>query len=627
MLQNIREKTSGWIAYLIIGLISIPFVLAGITSYFGGGDIAPAAVVDGDEITSRQLDYAYANYQQRLKSIFGGKIPEAYDNEMVLKEQVRDQLIEEQVLMKHVQSENFRLGDQALNNKIVSMSIFHEDGRFNSELYQSQLQSQGISPLQFEADLRRSEEMLQIRRAISASAIKSKVREAEKHALDSQEREVSSLILPIDVESTEVSDDELDKEYKENSARYMTTEQVRIDYIELNIESIKSSITLTEEEIQSYYDQVKDDLIALEAREASHILLQLSEDASDELVAEKKELALTLKQKIIAGESFASLAKEHSDDPGSASDGGDLGDVERGMMVEPFEDALFELNVGDVSEPIRTNFGWHIIQLNGKSGGEVPSYESKKFELADQLKNEKAENKIYDLSENLANLTYEQPDSLVPAAEQLDLIVKTSDWFERNRGEGISENAKVRDIAFSASVLLEGRNSETLELGENNLLVIHLNEHKPAALPPLSDIKENLIKSLKTQKARLVTAERGKQGLEKAKSDGLSSVAQEWQQAIKDNGFIKRSSTVDKRDIVNIAFRMSKPNGASSYQGVELISGDYAIIEVSDIRVDDSSAKADESKNPSGANYEYQAWLKHKVNAADVMKTPLADLQ
>lgn len=628
MLQNIREKTSGWIAYLIIGLISIPFVLAGITSYFGGGgDLAPAAVVDGEKISSRQLDYAYANYQQHLKSLFGGEIPEAYGNEATLKEQVRDQLIEEQVLMMHVQDENFRLGDQALNQKITSMSIFQEDGRFNMELYQGQLQSQGISPQQFEEDLRRSEEMLQIKRAINATSIKSTVRANEKQLLDAQERKISSLLLAIETDAVLISDEDLEKEYKANSKAYMTKEMLKVDYIELNIETLKTGIALTEDEIRAYYEQVKEELITLESRQTSHILLQLDEDANEQLVEEKRQLAISLKEKLNAGESFAALAKEHSQDPASANEGGDLGDVEKGAMVEPFEKALFALDVGDISDPIRTTFGWHIIQLNNKSGGEAPTYAAKKLELSEQLKSEKAESKIYELSESLANLTYEQPDSLAPAAEQLELLVKTSDWFQRNQGEGIAANAKVRDLAFSTSVLSEGRNSEMLELSDNNLLVIHLNEHKPSALPPLSDIKDTLVKSLKVQKARLATAKQGKEGLATAKANGLAAVALDWKQSVKDNGFIKRSSTADQRDIINLAFRMNKPNGVSSYQGIELSTGDYAIVEVSDVRVDESAPKLDDAKRSGAETYEYQAWLKHKVNAAEVMRTPLAKLQ
>jgi len=627
MLQNIREKTSGWIAYVVIGLISIPFVLAGITSYFGGGQLAPAAVVDGNEISSQQLDFAYRNYLQRLRSLFGGEIPESFNNEAVLKEQVRDQLIEEQVLLAYVNDEKFRLGDQALNKKITNMKVFQEDGKFNADLYQGQLRSQGIVPQQFEEDLRRSEEMAQVRKAINTTSITSNTRNKEQAQLQSQQRSVKSLVLPIDKDSIVVTDTDLEKEYQTNANRYMTPERVKIDYIELNIETIKAGIHVSEQEVRDYYNQVKDDLVATEVRETSHILLMLNEDDSDQIVEDKKALALSLIEKIKSGESFSALAKEHSQDPGSASDGGDLGDVEKGMMVAPFEAALFKLNIGEISEPIRTKFGWHIIKLMAKSGGEVPSFDSKRVELTEQLKTETADTKIYDLSESLSNLTYEQPDSIIPAAEQLGLKIQTSDWFGRHSGAGIASNLKVRDLAFTSSVLKEDRNSETLELGDNHILVMHLNEHQEAALPPLSEIKGQLIGSLKIQKARLFTAEKGKAGLKIAKTDGLAAVANDWNQVIKDDGLIKRDSTVDQRDIINLAFKMAKPNGASTFQGIELANGDYAIIEVSDVVIDDLLMKPDNSKKAGVGTYEYQAWLSDIVSTVDVVKTPLSELQ
>jgi len=624
MLQNIREKTSGWIAYVIIGLISIPFVLAGITSYFGGGEQSPAAIVDGEEISVRQLDYAYANYQQRLRDAFGGKIPQAFDNEAVLKEQARDQLIDQQVLLKYVADNNFRVGDQALNSKITSMSIFHDEGKFSAETYQGQLRSQGVSPQQFEEDLRRSEEMSQIRRAINSTIISSKTRANEKRNLTSQQRKLRSLVLPIDVDSVVVTEDDLAKEYKANADRYMTAEKIKVDYIELDLKVIKAGITLSEEQIRDYYEQIKEDLTATEVRMASHILIKVDEEAGDDADA-KKLIALDIKSKISSGESFAKLAKEYSDDPGSAADGGDLGDIEKGMMVAPFESALFAMSSGDVSEPIKTTFGWHIIKLDGISGGDAPTYEDKRFELIDLLKTEMAESKIYELAENLSNLTYEQADSLVPAAEQLNLPIKTTDWFERRKGEGIADNVKVRELAFSSAILKEGRNSETLELGDNHLLVIHLNSHQAAALPPIETIRDTLVKSMKLQKARFDSSEKGKQGLENAKLSGLESVSTLWNQQIKDSGFIKRNSVADQNDIVALAFRMKKPEGSPSFQGIELSSGDYAIIEVSDIKVDDVAVKSN-NVTANGA-YEYQAWLKHKVTEAKVIKTPLSELQ
>ncbi|MBL7003080.1 MAG: SurA N-terminal domain-containing protein [Gammaproteobacteria bacterium] len=626
MLQSIREKTTGWIAYAIIFLISVPFVLMGLNSYFGAGEQAPAAVVNGEEIGVRQLDFAYANYQQRLRSMFGGQIPEAFNNEAVLKEQVRNQLIEEEVISQHVVADGYRVGDQLLNQKISAMTVFHENGRFNPELYKAQLSSQGISPVQFEEDLRRSEEMMQIRRAFSATNIVSSQRDTEKQQLNSQQRKIRSLVLPVDLDSVTVTDSDLAEEYEKNGQSYMTIEQVKVDYIELNLDAIKAKIVLSEQDIKNYYEQVEEQLTATEIRTASHILLTVADDASSEETEAKKSLALSLKAKIDAGEDFAQLAKTHSEDPGSAAEGGDLGEVEKGMMVEAFETALFEMNEGDVSDPVRTSFGWHIIKLVSIAGGEKPTYQAARENLIEQLKTEKSESQIYELSESLSNLTYEQPDSLVPASEQLSLEIKTSDWFSRQLGTGIAENQKVRNTAFAAAVLSDGQNSETIELADNNLIVLRLNKHKPSALPPLDDIKKDLISKLKLKKSRLYTAAKGKDGLAKAVDTGLESVASVWGKTIKDSGFVKRGSNADQFDILSLAFKMDKPSGAPVYQGIELPNGDYAIVELSDVKTE-VKADTDNAKKPETNFYEYQAWVKAEVDQAEVSKTPLAELQ
>lgn len=628
MLQAIREKTTGWIAYAIILLISIPFVLMGLNSYFGGGELAPAAIVDGEEISSRQLDYAYANYQRRLRSVFGGEIPDALNNEAVLKEQVRDQIINEQVLSQYVAGNNFRLSNQALTQKITSMSVFQQDGKFSSELYQAELGSQGLATVQFEEDLRRSEEMTQIRRAIVGSEIESKSRQTEQNSFQNQQRKIRSITLPLMSEGVEVTDAELKQEYDKNAVRYKTQEKVKVDYIEVNLATLKSKIEVTDQELRNYYDDVKEGLTATETRNAKHILLQVDEDASSSDKDEKERQIIALKDQLNSGANFADLAREHSEDPGSASDGGDLGGVERGMMVEPFEDALFALSEGEVSAPVKTSFGWHLIQLDTIEGGQVPTFEAKRFELKNQLETEKAEGQIYELAENLSNLSYEQPDSLVPAAEQLNLEVKTTDWFSRNQGAGVASEAKVRALAFSNDVLSLNRNSETLELSDNNLIVIHLNEHQPSALPELDSIKPQLEINVLKSKSRQLTVDKGKQGLEQAKSGEFDRLADLWGQSITDSGFVKRDSNVISRDLVSLAFKMNKPDMGASFQGVELASGDYAIVEVSELKTQIVDTPKGDNKSSQGeANYEYQAWIRHKVQQADIVKTPLAELQ
>ena len=250
------------------------------------------------------------------------------------------------------------------------------------------------------------------------------------------------------------------------------------------------------------YEQLRESLTTPEYRTARHILLSLEADADDVKQQEVREKIDGLKSRIDAGEDFATLAREFSQDPGSAADGGDLGEVERGMMVKPFERVLFSLQPGQVSEPVKTQFGWHLIKLLEVNGGETPAFEQARDQIEQDLKNELAENQIYDLAENLANIAYEQPDSLLPASEQLGLKIHTSDWFTRSKGEGIAENAAVRQASFSDDVLQQNRNSDAIELGDNRMLVLHLKEHQAAQQQPLEEVRERIIDDLTVRKTR-----------------------------------------------------------------------------------------------------------------------------
>ena len=229
MLQSIRDKTSGWIAYLIIGLISVPFALWGINSYLGGGEEQPAAVVNGDEITPRQLDFAYTRYRERLSSVFGGRIPEVFNDEDTLKEQALSQIIEEKVLLNYIKDKGFRVGDSELFANIQTMAVFQQDGKFNKELYQNQLASQGYSPALFEQEMRRSQEMEQLSLAIKSSAFTVPVEFKQFNNLKNQQRKLRTLTFKNQTDSIQVSDQQITDYYTEQAARYMEPAKIKLD--------------------------------------------------------------------------------------------------------------------------------------------------------------------------------------------------------------------------------------------------------------------------------------------------------------------------------------------------------------------------------------------------------------
>ena len=626
MLQAIRDKVTGWIAYGIIFLISVPFALWGVNSYLGGGEAQPAATVNGEDISLRALDQAYANYRQRLSQLFGGTIPESYASESMMREQVLGQLIEEIALRQYTQEQHYRIGDDELNRIIRNMNVFQRDEQFDTEIYQSQLRSLGYSPLGFEEELRRNNAMEQLQSGILATAFETPLLEKQFTSLNNQTRKIRSLTYSVDTASIQPGADEIEQLYLSQTDRYRTPEEVRIDFIELSLDSIKQNIEVDEGDVYARYQESKASYTSPEIRDTSHILITVRGD-------EEYDPALaritTIRERIVAGENFDDLARELSEDPGSASDGGSLGEVERGVMVQPFEAALFSMEVGQLSQPVKTSFGWHLIKLNSISGGETQSFETVKSTLEEGIRAELAEGQIYDLVENAANLVYEQSDSLQPAAEQFDLTIQTSDWFDRDSGSGIALEQKVRQIAFSADVLQQGLNSEAIELDNDRVVFIRLNQLKPAAVRPLDQVQELIKSEIITTKAREQSLKSGMAALAELKTGKtLDDLALEWSASISDHGFVDRNQTGIDNAILGRSFSMSKPEQGPVFEGLSVASGNYAIIELSAVLSNDGNTdrKALDELVKTRGGAEYQAALKLLTNRAEVVRIPLQDL-
>jgi peptidyl-prolyl cis-trans isomerase D len=624
MLQAIRDKVTGWIAYGIIFLISIPFALWGVNSYLGGGEALPAATVNGEEISVQTFDRAYANYHQRLTQLFGGSIPESFGSESVLRAQVLDQLVEETALRQYIENQHYRIGDASLGKIIRNMDEFKRDGQFDAEIYQAQLRSIGLSPLAFEQQLRSSGSMEQFQNGIRATAFVTPQASKRVANLKNQTRKIRSLNYRVDAQSLEVSASEIEQYYLANPGRFNTPEKLRIDYIELSLETIKQSIVVSDEDIKARYQEHMAAYTKPEFREASHILITTNDEVDDAAALAKIN---AIRERILAGENFAELAKELSEDPVSAAEGGSLGEVGRGDMVPTFESALFSLKVGELSEPVKTAFGWHLIQVNAITGGEIESYDSVRTALANEIKSGLAEVQIYELVERLANIAYEQPDSLLPAAEQLDLRVKTSDWFDRSAGSGIASDPRVRQLAFSEEILEQGLNSDAVELGNDRVLFIRLNERKAAQAQPLEEVRQQVRAELVKQKMSELSMKAGTQALSDLKSGTktLDDLAQEWGSTVADHGFVERNQSDVTPTILRRSFSMLKPEQGLVYDGLSLSASEYLIIELSAVMSNDAELEQAtvESLLRAKGDAEYKAALNDLSVRAEVVRTPL----
>jgi len=604
MLNFIRERAQGWLAAVIVGLLIIPFALWGINQYFGGGGQAVVANVNGTEISQRDFQQAFYEQRSRMQQMLGAQYDSSFFDPQIKKRVIND-LIDQELLIQNASDVGFRVGDESVAATIRSIDAFKQDGVFSTEHYQQQLQAQGESPSAFESRVKRMILTSQLLDGVARTVLVTDADIDESIRLQKQTRELRYLVLPTSKYSDDsVSDEAAIKAYYEkNSAQFMTTEKVQVEYVELSLADIAARLAKekppTEEQLRDYFEKTSSQYSVPEERRASHILVQVEEGADEATVKAAREKIEALQARIKAGESFEKLAKENSDDPGSAEQGGDLGYFARGVMDPAFENAVFELKVGEVSEPVLTSFGFHLIKLEDIRESKSKKYEDVRNELLPEYQQDAAEREYFDLAEKLTNLAYETPDSLSDVANQLGLALKQSPYFGRNGGPGLFANPRIANAAFSDEVLTKGYNSEPLDVGENHVVVIRLLDHQEASQLPLEKVKDQVKARLVQEKARETTKMAGDDAVKQLQSGTVgNNIAGKLAVAWKDVATIERDSKDKKIDtvIVKKVFSMTKPSqGKTSYDGVVLPNGDYAIIALTKVTEGDP-AKVDKAE-------------------------------
>lgn len=603
MLQTIRDRASGLIAWIIVILIVIPFALWGINDYFDGGAKPYAAKVNDTEISVQEFQQAYQQQRQRLQSMLGGKLDPSLINESAMKREVLQQLIENELLLQAAADAGLRIDDQQLAAAIQSIEAFQEDGAFSSEQYRAQLRRVGAAPADFEAQQRRSMLVQQYYSGIANTAVVSPQDLDRMLRIQDQQREIGYLVLPVStfIKDVNVSDQDIAQYYEANKDRLTHPEQVRIDYVELSAEAIANRIQPEEQELKAFYEEQGGAFVTEEQRRASHILVQVPEGADEKTGTAAREKAEKLLQRIRAGESFENLAKEFSDDQVSAKDGGDLGLFGKGVMVPEFEQAAFAMQKDEVSDLVKSPFGFHIIKLTDIKPGSKKSFEEARPELVKQLRDKKAEEEYYAQVDRLTNLAYENPDSLEPAAQALGLETKGSDWITRAGGrEGVTANPQVASSAFGEDVLARGLNSELIEIGPKHVIVLRVKEHKPATPRTLEEVRQDLAAELRARAAKEKVRELGEEMRARAaEGANLEQLAADHNVKFTRAGLVGRGEKSMAPTILQAAFKLQRPaDGKPSYGTVALESGDYAVIAVTAVQ-DGDPAKVTEERRKS----------------------------
>lgn len=520
MLEAIRERAQGWIAKIILGLIAVAFALWGVDWYFQGGGKEPAvATVDGNDITQR--DFFEALKQQREALGLKDNAPAELDK--ALRQQVIDQLIDVQLLTQATKDAGFAVSQEQLNAYLSGIELFQENGQFSQARLDAFLKSRGWSQQKLLQMVQQDLLLRQLQFAYGEGALASNTGTTQLAKLLSQQREVSEVIYDRKafLNVIKIDDQAVAQAYEASKQDHAVPAQVRVQYLVLSQEAIKDQIQIGEAAARQAYEANKARYQQPESRRASHILIQAGEGAK----AKAEKVLQEVKAKPAR---FAELAKQYSDDPGSAAQGGNLGSFSRDMMVKPFADAAFQMKAGEISGLVESQFGYHIIRLDGISGGAVVPFEQVKAELMRELQAQEAARKFAELADRFSNLVYEQPESLAPAATEFKLKVEESGWISAGRAEpAILNNPRLMEALFSSDSLSKKQNTEAIEVAPNTLVAARVTEHRPASTRPLAEVAPAIRLKLQIEGAKKKAAEAGQQALQAAQNgttpSGLSA--------------------------------------------------------------------------------------------------------
>ncbi len=509
MLQNIRDNSQGTIAKIIVGFIIVTFALFGIESIvaLGNSESAPATV-NGSDIEEVEILRLVEMQKNRFRQQFGDNYDESLFNDGFLRQSALEQLIEQKVAVTQARELGGYVSTQSIDKAILAAPEFQQDGEFSGDRFKMVLRRSALTPLAYRAVLEEQALVTQVQlgTGLTDTALPFEVK--RQQALKAEQRDYEYVVfnaaeLKKDIQ---LSAEDIQAYYDANNQRYKTEEQVSVDYVVLNKSDLDADIEVDAEQIDQGYQEYLDQIGDTEERKASHILVEINDERNDDAAS---ALAQQISAKATSGENFAELAKQHSDDIGSKNVGGDLGYNTRGGFVTEFDDALFAMTEGQVSEPVKTEFGYHVIKLEAIRKPEVMSKADKQVDIITEIKASQLTEMFAEKSEALAAAAFEN-DDIENLVENSDLGLKAQNTglFNRSQGAGIALNAAIRNAAFEEKVLADRELSDVIEVSADQVIVIGLSKHVEPSVKPLADVKVVIEGQLLTEKANELAVEK-----------------------------------------------------------------------------------------------------------------------
>lgn len=598
MLQTIRDKSSGWLAFTILGLVIITMAFFGVESYFSPKIETYSAKIEGPakfwiwgkqvrEIPQDQFQRRFEQARQAERQRQGEEFDSARFESLESKREVLDRMIDEEVMAMAAERDGVTIGESEIAAELKQMQEFQVNGQYSADQYRLGLAARGMTHGQFIATVAADMARRTVSGEIASTGLATDAELEAYLTLARQERDLELIDLPTPSAPEAPTDEELKAWYDSHGDRYTRPEQVAVEYVEIDGATLEVPTVVDEQTLRQRYDEQRSRYVTEPVRTAAHILVSVPADADDAAVQAARERAEALAaQAREPGADFAAIARENSDDIGSKADGGMLGPIEAGVFEGPFEDALFALEeVGQVSDPVRTPEGWHVIQLADLVPGSERSFEEVRAEIEQDYLSTERDRVYSDLGNRLVERIYRDPTSLAPAAEETGLEVKRTALFTRDAGEGIAALPEVREAAFADPQRVDRQVSDAVEIGPNHLVVLHVVEVDPAALIPFEDVRERVRADFVADRLAKASEAQAEALLERARAgESFADLATEVGRTVAELPAATRMSQLPP-DLLEEAFRLPEPSEDQPSVGMVRLGADrHALVRVVAVR-------------------------------------------
>jgi peptidyl-prolyl cis-trans isomerase D len=622
--------------YIVLGALALIFAAwgaYGIVSFNAGGSTY-AAEADGQKVSVESARSAWINQQTQYQQRLGGEIPPA--QKAYLQDRILEVLIRETLLTERSRSLGYRVSERNVLDAIHEEPAFQIEGKYSAAAAQERLAQNGLSLAAFEAELRGALQRSQLENGIALSDFQTPTEIQRARALQNEQREVRYALLSPDKYSADIQVDDaaVQAYYKAHQAQYMTPESAHLQYAELRLDQLAAQVTVGDADLQAAYDKNKDRYNEPEKRHGRHILIPLGKDDA----AARKQAEDVLAQ-AKAGKDFAALAKQYSQDPGSADKGGDLGWADRNQFVGPFADALFGMSVGELRGPVKTQFGYHIIRLDEIQAGKTKSLESVRPEIEAELKRNAAADKFGEIQEQIQSRLGQGASDLGALVKEFNLASGEVPKFLRGAGGAPLGTAQpIQDIVFGDSPLQPGRVDGPVLVGEDRLVLVKVTEHSKPQPQPLAEVRDGIVAAIKKDRgsqAALKAAQDGQAKLQAGTS--FDDVARQLGVSSEPARFIPRSDSTLPAQLRELVFNSPKPTDKPVYRAIALQTGGAAVVAVTAMRTEapqvDKSKMADQLQQQSAqakqdairhGQADAEAYVEEMRRTADVRKNPKA---